>query len=230
MKEFKDIILTKINQIFEKTLSESSKYESQLLLLNTYFSWSDFLSSKFPTNEALNLIQEATFDLISSQFNAFSGFYRQGMICLRSALELTGLCVYYFDHSIECKYFHNEGGYKGPLLSELIDKDGFLAKKYYSLFIDEYKIKRELHTEVVSTYRDLSKYVHGRLGKLQTIINVPLNYDSRAFDEFIKKWITIIGLGNTIMKVRFYNDMNTMDTDKKVYINALVKDVGIIEE
>ncbi|MEW6410563.1 MAG: hypothetical protein AB1488_10730, partial [Nitrospirota bacterium] len=177
MEDLKEIMLKKTDLIFEETLRELKDYTQWLTSLNTYFYWSDFLGKKFSSNEVINLINEATFDLVSSLFTSFTGFYRQGMIALRSSLELTGLYVYYFDHLIEFKYFLKEGGYRGPLLSELINKGDFLVKKYCSLFINENKLKKELHTEVENTYKELSKYVHGRLGKMQTLIAFPVNYD-----------------------------------------------------
>ncbi|MCK4321348.1 hypothetical protein KAX08_02380 [candidate division WOR-3 bacterium] len=175
------------------------------------------------------LLYEATLDLISSFFNAFSGFYRQGMISLRSSLELTALYIYYFDHPVEFNYFLSEAGYKGPLISELINKHHLFVKKYCILFIDENKLKKELHTEVEKAYKGLSLYVHGRLGKLQTLISLPIRFNKSEISKFIKEWKKIIGLGNTILAVRFFDEMDNIDKEKKDLIYDIIKNLGILE-
>lgn len=229
MENLKKIILEKTNQIFEQSLKQKNCMQT-LTLLNTYFDWIEFLNRKFPSKKGvLNLLKEATFDLTSSFYNSFSGFYRQGMISLRSSLELTGLFVYYFDHPIEYRYFLKEGGYRGPLLSELINRGGFLVKKYCLLFIDKERLKKELHTEVENTYKDLSLYVHGRLGKLQTLIEFPISFNKREFSKFIREWEKILGLGNTIFTLRFSSEINEMNEDKREKIYSIVKDLDILE-
>ena len=230
MEDLKKVILEKTNQIFEQTLKRR-EYTQKLIWLNTYFSWIEFLDKKpHLENEVINLLYEATFDLVSSLFNSFSGFYRQGMISLRSSLELTGLYVYYFDHPIEFAYFIiREGGTKGPLLSELINEGDFLVKKYCSLFIGKEKLKKELHTEVKNTYKELSLYVHGRLGKLQTLIAFPISFNKNEMSKFIEEWEKVIGLGNTILGVRFWSEMNEMEKEKREQICSIIKNLNILE-
>lgn len=229
MKDLKKIILERTNQVFKQTIS-GENYTQELTLLNTYFYWTDFIDRKFPLQgRVTQLLNEATLDLISSFFNTFSGFYRQGMVSLRSSLELTALYVYYFDHPVEFSYFLSEVGYKGPLISELINKGDFLVKKYCLLFIDEKKLKKELHTEVEKAYKGLSLYVHGRLRKLQTLISLPISFNKSAFSKFMKEWEKVIGLGNTILAVRFFNEINDMDKEKKDLIRSIIKNLDILE-
>jgi hypothetical protein len=229
MEDLKKIILEQTNQVFEQTIS-GENYTQELTLLNTYFYWAEFIDEKFPSqSEVTQLLNEATLDIISSLFNTFSGFYRQGMISLRSSLELTGLYVYYFDHPVEFKYFISESGYKGPLISELINKHHFLLKKYCLLFIDENKLKKELHTEVQNEYKKLSLYVHGRLRKLQTVISLPIDFNKSELSKFMKEWELVIGLGNTILAVRFYSEINNMSDEQKTKICSAVRKGGILE-
>ncbi|MEW6410208.1 MAG: hypothetical protein AB1488_08905, partial [Nitrospirota bacterium] len=91
------------------------------------------------------------------------------------------------------------------------------------------KLKKELHTEVENTYKELSKYVHGRLGKMQTLIAFPVNYDKSAFSEFMEEWEKVIGLGNTILAVRFFNELNEIDKEKKEVICSIIKKLDILE-
>lgn len=229
MENLKKVMLEKTNQIFEQTLKRG-EYTQKLTWLNTYFSWIEFMDKKRHSQDGvINLLYEATFDLVSSLFNSFSGFYRQGMISLRSSLELTGLYVYYFDHPIEFAYFTKEGGTKGPLLSELINEGDFLVKKYCSLFIDKEKLKKELHTEVKNTYKKLSLYVHGRLGKLQTLIAFPISFNENQMSKFIEEWEKVIGLGNTVLGVRFWNKINEMEKEKREQIRSIIKNLNILE-
>lgn len=229
MEDLKHIILDRTNQVFEQTVSQKD-YTQELALLNTYFYWMNLLDTKFPSqNEVMQLLNEATLDLISAIFNTFSGFYRQGMVSLRSSLELIALYVYYFDHPIEFKYFLTERGYRGPMLSELINKGNFLVKKYCSLFINKDKLKKELHTEVENTYKELSKYVHGRLGRLQTLTSFPINFNKKELSNFMKEWGKLIGIGNTILAVRFSNEMNQMDREEKDAVCSTIKKVDILE-
>jgi hypothetical protein len=229
MKEMKQLILDKTNQVFEQTLNEKENSQN-LLLLNTYFSWMDFIEGQFASkDDEMQLLVEATLDLVNSLFNTFSGFYRGGMISLRSALELTGLYVYYFDHHIEYKYFANESKYKGPLLSELINSDKFLMNMYCSLFIDVQRLKGSLHEEVLDTYRTLSQYVHGRLGKLQSIKSLPINFSKSDFSKFTEQWQKVIGLGNTILAIRFSKEVDKMDKDKKDVIYGIIQKLGFLE-
>lgn len=229
MEDLKKIILGKTNQVFEQTIS-GENYTQELTLLNTYFYWTEFISKKFSLkSEAMQLLNEATLDLVSSLFNTFSGFYRQGVVSLRSSLELTALYVYYFDHPIEFRYFISEAGYKGPLISELINNHYFLVKKYCLLFIDENKLKKELHTEVQNEYKKLSLYVHGRLKRLQTIISLPINFDKNELSNFMKEWENVIGLGNSILAVRFYTEMSNMSDEQKAKIYSAVRKLDILE-
>ncbi len=229
MEDLKKIILERTNQVFEETISVEN-YTKELTLLNTYFYWAEFIDEKFPLQSKMTqLLNEATLDLTSSFFNTFSGFYRQGMISLRSSLELTGLYVYYFDHPVEFKYFISEFGYKGPLISELINNHHFLVKKYCLLFIDKNKLKKELHTKVQNEYKKLSLYVHGRLRKLQTVISLPINFNKSELSKFMREWEMVIGLGNTILAVRFYSEMNNMTDEQKAKICSAVRKLGILE-
>lgn len=229
MEDLKKIMIDRTNQVFEQT-TRLKNYTQKIVLLNTYFYWTKFVDKKFPSEgEVRGLLDEATLDLITSLFNTFSGFYRQGMVSLRSSLELTALYVYYFDHPIEFKYFLTERGYRGPTLSELINKGDFLVKKYCSLFINEDKLKKELHTEVENTYKELSKYVHGRLGRLQTLTSFPINFNKEELSNFMKEWEKLIGIGNTILAVRFLNKMNEMDKEEKDAICFIIKKLDILE-
>lgn len=227
--KLREVILKKTNVIFDETLKELKHYPQGLMSLNTYFYWVDFLEQHFSANEVMNLLNEATFDLISSLFVSFTGFYRQGMISLRSSLELTCLFVYYFDHPIEYRYFLKERGIKGPLLSELINKGNFLVKKYCSIFVNENKLKKELHTEIQNKYKILSKYVHGRLKKLQTLIAFPVDFDKTNFLEFMKNWEEVIALGNTVLAVRFANDIDSMEENIRDNIFSIIKKTNILE-
>jgi hypothetical protein len=229
MEALKKIMIDRTNQVFEQTI-RLKNYTQEIVLLNTYFYWTKFVDKKFPSEgEVRELLDEATLDLITSLFNTFSGFYRQGMVSLRSSLELTALYVYYFDHPIEFKYFLTERGYRGPMLSELINKGDFLVKKYCSLFINEDKLKKELHTEVENTYKELSKYVHGRLGRLQTLTSFPINFNKKELSNFMKEWEKLIGIGNTILAVRFSNEMNEMDKEEKDAVCSTIKKLDILE-
>lgn len=229
MEVLENIILTKTNEVFKKTVGQKN-CKQQLTLLNTYFYWSEFIDTIFTSKkQVMQLLNESTLDIISSLFNTFSGFYRQGMISLRSSLELTVLFVYYFDHPVEFNYFLNESGYKGPLISSLINNEGFLTKRYCGIFIDSGKLKEELHSKVTETYKELSKYVHGRLGKLQSLTNMPINFNYGEFSKFMDKWKSTIGLGNTILAIRFWKEMDKMDKEKKDVIYSIIKELGVLE-
>lgn len=229
MEEIEKIILTKTNEVFKKTVGQKNCTQ-QLTLLNTYFYWSEFIDTIFTSKkQVMQLLYESTLDIISSLFITFSGFYRQGMISLRSSLELTTLFVYYFDHSVEFNYFIREDRYKGPLISELINKHYFLVKKYCLLFIDKKVLKKELHTEIQNEYKKLSLYVHGRLKKLQTLSSFTIGFNKQSLSEFMKEWEVVIGLSNTILAIRFWNDMDKMDKEKKDVIYSIIKKLGILE-
>lgn len=232
-EDLEKVILKNTNDVFGQTLENLNPKGLQVLTsLNTYFDWMDFINKTFPSdnsdNNVIILLNEATFDLVSSLFNSFSGFYRQGMVSLRSSLELTALYVYYFDHPVEFQFFLHERK-KAPLPSELINKGDFLVKKYCELFIDINKLKKGLHTEVENTYKNLSFYVHGRLGKLQTLTTFPIVFDKKLFRIFLKEWQKVIALGNTILLVRFYNEKDKMDKAKRDRIYSQVKQLNILE-
>lgn len=229
IEKLKEVILNKTNEVFLKTLQQK-ELPQKLLFLNTYAGWIDLISKEYPDkDDVINLWQEAYLDLISSFFNASNGFYRQSIISLRSVLELTSLGVYYFDHPIEFNYFKKEGDYKAPMLSQLIDNEGFLAKKYCLLFIDESKMKKELHTEIRQVYKKLSHYVHGRLNKLQTITQLSISFNEKELSNFLTFWETIIKLVNTIIFIRFSKDISKMDEDIKITVYELIKNTGIVE-
>ena len=230
IEDLKKVMLEKTTQIFVQTLKNLDQKDKQSLTsLNSYFYWIDFLNKAFPANkEVMILLNEAAFDLVSSLFNSFSGFYRQGMISLRSSLELTELYLYYFDHPVEFQYFLKNRK-KGSLPSELINKGNFLVKKYCLLFIDKNKLKKEVHTEIEKTYKDLSFYVHGKLGRLQTLTTFPVKFNESEFSNFMKKWERVVGLSNSILAVRFYSEINKMDKEKKMQIHSVLKKIRILE-
>jgi len=78
IEDLKKVMLEKTTQIFVQTLKNLDQKDQQALTsLNSYFYWIDFLNKAFPANkEVMILLNEATFDLVSSLFNSFSGFYR----------------------------------------------------------------------------------------------------------------------------------------------------------
>ena len=166
-------------------------------------------------------------DLLSSISSACSGFYRSGIVNLRSILELGCNTFFYLDHKIEYYLFEHENAKADKYVSTLIRDFNFFTSKY----INSFNLAIQYHETTVDSvsnylkqiYSQLSDVVHGRYNSLLKVNNIQVEYEIRSFKTYEELLSKTIGILCVMFILRFNND-------KIDEINSLALKTGVIKE
>lgn len=155
--------------------------------LNALDNWTQFLEVNQKI-EAVDVLQEATWDLFSSIYSAANGLYRTAFISLRSALELGISFLYFYDHNYDFllwkqdKYDVRWANLNDPTGVE--KKDAIVSNYYIEFFCPQLGEKaKSLSAKIVSLYRRNSQYVHGKYSYMHTVNVEQISFNQRQFDD-----------------------------------------------
>src|SRR5690606_9125424 len=195
------------NTIWEKTLeNHSSDIDQMMRALTTIYSWSKALETK---SEASILLKESLLDLFASINSIMNGYYRQGMISLRSCLEMILDFVYYVDHPIEYKRWRQATGTNAESkVSKWLEQEGLLSADYSKLFVPEINVKGSLSDKARSMYGKLSKFTHAQRVDVMQIgkQSMQMSYDIGKFGTARSYFLDVISLCNVALCIRFWDD------------------------
>lgn len=182
---FEEFLLEPVNKIKLDTIriNDCSKI---LRGINNLFIVRDSFIGK--NSECGALWNEICIDTLSVVNSAFSGFYRNAMIGLRSIYEMGCSSIFYYDHFIEYYMFQKENMKADKYVSSLVNDYNFFKTKYIRAFfreIDSIQSEEDsISKYLIRLYAELSDVLHGRYCKLSNIDNFGLVYNQQHYKEF----------------------------------------------
>ncbi len=215
-------IITKVQEINENTL-DNNDISTLLNALDCIMDISEELALIEP--EMLHLWNEIVSDSISCVYSVTSGFYRQGLITLRSILELSCMSFYYLDHKVEYFHFKEYDAKANKYVSHLVNNENFYKTIYIKSFnrnIEKIQKKQDsVSDELKSLYGTLSDIVHGKYKTLIKREKLEICYQKQNFIKSNKLIEAVVG----IIAVLFYLKYEHLSSD---LIKQYVKHSGVL--
>lgn len=226
MKELKKIFLN-INEVINKNVNETiEKHNSEtgklLLKIEMIQQFENTINSS-----CAEVLKEVENDLLNSIIFMTQSFYRNSMMCLRSAMELFLSFLYYHDRHYEFLLWKNNR--MDMTWSKLFDSDnGVISQKYLSLFMSGNLKIDELKETIRNHYHECSEYVHGKYEYMQSINEIRIKYEPQAVIQYFKQVNAVVDIVILLLFVRFGREYNLKDLmDDKVSIwNPIIKRYG----
>ncbi|MHC1682280.1 MAG: hypothetical protein AB6733_04945 [Clostridiaceae bacterium] len=221
----KEILLEtyeKISDNFKKSI------DCNELILNEAFEYFGLLKNWCVTlehYEANVVLYETNYSILSSMHIAFSGFYREAYLSLRSALESACYFIFFVDNNYS--YLKWKENIIDINWSNLKDADnGILSEKYLNIFDNKADIFKLLN-EINSKYRICSEYVHGKYNYMFMNKFSKISFDDKNLLEFLQIFLNISRLINSLLLIRFNNYVGNINSDYRDLIINDCKRYGI---
>jgi hypothetical protein len=221
---FKDNIMKPVNEIQEETL-----IDNDLTAIFKYLNASiDIRDSLHEIDKEIGgLWNEIIFDLIASIHSAASGFYRSGIVTLRSILEIGACSFYYLDHKVEFSIFQNTNSKADKYVSTLINNHDFFKTKYAKTFfgnIEEIETNSDSISEFLGRqYGVLSDVVHGRYKSLIKLENLDIGYKKKDY----KKYESLLLHTLSILAVMYVIRINDFSNEEIIDLANICKVVRL---
>ncbi|MFF5994426.1 hypothetical protein AAGS61_06675 [Lysinibacillus sp. KU-BSD001] len=208
-KVFEDNIIKNVQQIVSTTVERNNIMPLVDIIDSTFEILEGIKKFDLEIGEFWN---EITSDIIASINSATSGFYRQGIITLRSVLELGCMSLFYYDHRVEFHLFKEHDAIADKYVSKLIREYNFFTTKYINAFcknIREIENKEDSVSNYLgTTYKKLSDIVHGRYKTLTKKETLKIEYSQEYFSDFIKHLNSVLSILATMYILRFGDKTN----------------------
>lgn len=153
--------LNNLNNQSQEIFNNSLEYQDQLgrthHLSSCIFEFSEQISDKSEKDILITVSSQ----LEAATLNATMGMYRQAFSSLRLALEMGLGAAHFSVHKLEFNEWLD--GRADIKWSNLVDEDnGVISKRFSTAFFKELNGDvQEYRKKAISTYRNLSEYVHG---------------------------------------------------------------------
>lgn len=172
------------------------------------------------------VLREVVNDITNSLIFMTQAFYRNSMMCLRSAIELSLSYVYYHDHNYEYILWKNNK--VDMSWAKLFADEGIVNKQYLSLFISGQLKIDEFRNKIKECYHKCSEYVHGKYMYMQSIKEMKITYDEEAVREYFNQINSVADITILLLFIRFGKeyDLYSNLVDKVDIWNPIIKKYG----
>lgn len=172
------------------------------------------------------VLREVVNDITNSLIFMTQAFYRNSMMCLRSAIELSLSYVYYHDHNYEYILWKNNK--VDMSWAKLFADEGIVNKQYLSLFISGQLKINEFRNKIKEYYHKCSEYVHGKYMYMQSIKEMKITYDEEAVREYFNQINSVADITILLLFIRFGKeyDLYSNLVDKVDIWNPIIKKYG----
>lgn len=226
MEELKKVF-SDINEVIDENVKETiEKHNVEigklLLKMEIVQQFGSVISSS--CSEVLNEVQN---DILNSVIFMSQAFYRNSMMCLRSAMELSLSFIYYHDRNYEFLLWKNNR--MDMTWSKLFDSENsVISQKYLNLFISGNLKIDELQETIRKHYHECSEYVHGKYEYMQSINEMKVEYAAGAVKEYFEQANGVIDILILLLFIRFGAEYNlrTLVDDKIDIWNPIIKRYG----
>lgn len=223
MDEIKNVF-AEISKIVEKNINETiEKHNVETAKLLLKMELVQQMENVIDSN-CIDVLKEVENDVLNSIVFMSQAFYRNSMMCLRSALELTLSFFYYHDRNYEFLLWKNNR--MDMTWAKLFDSDNsIISKKYLDLFtLGDVKID-ELRETIGRRYHECSEYVHGKYEYMQSINEIKIGYDENFVKEFFEQANGIIDILILLIFIRFDKEygLKNLMSDKISIWNPIIK-------
>ena len=178
-------------------------------------------------SSCIDVLNEVENDVLNSVIFMAQAFYRNSMICLRSAMELALSFIYYHDRNYEFLLWKNNR--MDMTWSKLFDADNsVISPNYLNLFISGNLKIDFLRENIRMRYHECSEYVHGKYEYMQSINKMKVEYDEEAAKEYFEQANGVIDIVILLLFIRFGEEYNlrTLLDDKIDIWNPIIKRYG----
>ena len=180
---YRQTFIQSSEKIANQTLA-TSNVQPVLDCLNLFLEIKDIMNTNNIKNR--ELWDEVVCDVSGAIHSTICGFYRPGIIALRSLLELSCMFFYFYNHEVEYYLYKNEDAKADKYVSVLVrDYDFFKTKYIKSFFPNITSIESEsdaISKELVNLYKDLSDIVHGRY---KTLVSKDLTKIEYSIEDYV---------------------------------------------
>ena len=226
MEELKKVF-SDINEVIDENVKETIEkhnveFGKLLLKMEIVQQFGSVISSS--CSEVLNEVQN---DILNSVIFMSQAFYRNSMMCLRSAMELSLSFIYYHDRNYEFLLWKNNR--MDMTWSKLFDSENsVISQKYLNLFISGNLKIDELRETIRKHYHECSEYVHGKYEYMQSINEMKVEYAAGAVKEYFEQANGVIDILILLLFIRFGAEYNlrTLVDDKIDIWNPIIKRYG----
>lgn len=172
------------------------------------------------------VLREVVNDITNSLIFMTQAFYRNSMMCLRSAIELSLSYVYYHDHNYEYILWKNNK--VDMSWAKLFADEGIVNKQYLSLFISGQLKINEFRNKIKECYHKCSEYVHGKYMYMQSIKEMKITYDEEAVREYFNQINSVADITILLLFIRLGKeyDLYSNLVDKVDIWNPIIKKYG----
>lgn len=173
------------------------------------------------------VLKEVENDITNSLIFMTQAFYRNSMMCLRSAIELALSYVYYHDHNYEYVLWKNNKVDMSWKKLFAVD-EGIINEQYLSLFISGQLKIDEFRDRIKECYHKCSEYVHGKYMYMQSIKEMRITYDEVAVNEYFVQVNNVLDILILLLFIRFGDEYELYDriNDKIDIWNPIIKKYG----
>lgn len=221
-KIFSDINVT-INKNIKDTIENHNSETGKLLLKMELIQQ----LGSIICSSCLEVLEEVENDLLNSIIFMTQSFYRNSMMCLRSAIELSLSFIYYHDRNYEFLLWKNNR--MDMTWAKLFDSNSsVISQKYLSLFISGNLKIDQLKETIKKHYHECSEYVHGKYKYMQSIKEVKVEYDKLSVKEYFEQANGVVDILILLLFIRFGEEYNlrTIVDDKVSIWNPIIKKYG----
>ncbi len=165
-------------------------------------------------------------DIIASIYMALSGFYRPGIVILRSVLEIGCNSIFYYDHKIEYNMFQQQNAKADKYVNTLVNEYSFFTTKYIAVFYSNIEVLQTCEDSVSNylkkIYSNLSDNVHGRYETLtKTNEELAIVYDKGFFKRYEKLLFSTLSILAVLYILRF-NDTSKITINRLANISEVI--------
>lgn len=169
--------------------------------------------------ECSKLLEEVTYDLLTSMYFSSFGLYRNAYVSLRSSLELGIAFIYFIDRNYQYLLW-KRNLYDIKWCDLKNNENGVISKVYLNLFVeDEYSNFLE---RVEKAYRECSEYVHGKYSYMQTSQKLCIEYSKEKFDEWNDMFNEVTQILIILLSIRFNNLISDIEEDNIITIKEVL--------
>ena len=186
-----------------------------------------FISKVIYDVDAKVILEEVSYDLLSSIYISSKGMYRTGYISIRSAIELGISFFYFLDHNYDfLKWRKNEFDISWSKLQNL--DNGVITQDYLCLFDESFEYEKFIE-EIKIIYRECSEYVHGKYEYMHSVRFGKISFDIEKFKEWSKIFIKSIDIILIMLSIRFKDRLTEIGYNDLESIGEVFKDMGLKE-
>ncbi|WP_297324386.1 hypothetical protein [Nitrosomonas sp.] len=203
IKEYLTKLEKETHEIFIKSLKCQSKLGKVHHLSSCIYEFTDHIYDQSEKNILITVSSQ----LESATLNATMGMYRQAFSSLRLAFEMGLGAAHFSVHKLDLIEWLN--GRADIKWSELINEDnGVLSSRFTNAFFKELSSEAaEYRGKAISTYRNLSEFVHGN-NETWEKSGLQLSYNKKLLETYFETFSDTVEIILFVLTCRYAKSLS----------------------